>query len=160
MRLRVSTPILIAAALQVPQAVNAQSTYENPVDEKTYVTSGEFKTYKPDVPRNTRGQRVTTGGITLLTAEPQLKERVKVEDLTGFIKAAEARAYTVLAKNKKAMVVLVQFNCQPGKCEVKLASQGEAAEATLQALYDSLVGLPALKARGEVAFQLKFDVGA
>lgn len=89
-----------------------------------------------------------------------MKERVKVEDLADFIKAAEVRAYGELAKNKKPMVALVQFNCQPGKCEIKLASQGEAAESTLQALYDSLSRLPTLKTNGEVAFQVRFDVGA
>lgn len=160
MRLQIIFLPLIAATLQAPQSANAQSTYQNPVDKKTYVTAGQFKTYQSDTTRDTRGQRVTTAGVILLTGEPQLKERVKVEDLAGYIRAAEASAYAELTKNKKAMVALVQFNCQPGACEIQLASQGEATEATLQALYKSLSRLPALKATGEVIFQLKFDVGA
>jgi hypothetical protein len=141
-------------------AVDAQSRYDNPIDKKTYETSGEFRTYQPAVPGDTRGQRVATQGVLLLTGEPDLKTRVKVEDLAAYIKAAEARAYLELAKNKAAMAALVQFNCQPGKCDVKLASQGQAEEATLQALYDALSKLPPLKATGEVIFQVTFNVGS
>jgi hypothetical protein len=94
----------------------------------------------------------------LLTGEPELKTRITVEDMVAYIKQAEARAYAELAKNKSAMAALVQFNCQPEKCEVKLASQGQAEEATLQALYDALSKLPPLKTTGEVIFQLTFNV--
>ena len=146
-------------ATLLPMSSAAQSQYENPVDKKTYVTSGQFKTYQPNTPRDTRGQRVRTEGIILLTGEPDLKLRVQVQDLADFIKSAEASAYIELAKNKKAMAALVQFNCQPGKCDIKLASQGEAEKATLQALHESLSKLPPLKLSGEVAFQVKFNVG-
>lgn len=89
-----------------------------------------------------------------------LEARVTAEDLAAFIKAAEDRAYLELAKNKAPMSALVQFNCQPGKCAVKLASQGQAENSTLQAIYDSLSKLEPLKARGEVIFQVEFRVGA
>ncbi len=159
MRLLLLTSIFSIAALQ-PTLTAAQSRYGNPVDKQTYTTSGQFKTYKPDIPRDTHGQRVTTEGVTLLTGEPDLRSRVAVQDLANFIKTAEARAYPELAKNMKAMAALVQFNCKPGKCEVKLASQGEAAESTLQALYDVLSKLSPLDVSGEVVFQVKFNVGA
>lgn len=151
---------LATSATLVCLAAVAQSRYDNPVDKKTYETSGEFKTYQPAVPRDTTGQRVTTAGVTLLTGEPELKSRVKVEELAAFIKAAEVRAYLELKKNKAPMVALVQFNCQPGKCEVKLVSQGEAEKSTLQAIYDSLSKMAPLKATGEIIFQVEFRVGA
>jgi hypothetical protein len=151
--------MVAASLLTFTQPVAAQSRYENPVDKKIYETSGQFKTYQPSVPRDTRGQRVTTQNIMLLTGEPDLKVRVKVKDLAEYIKTAEACGYAELEKNKTAMSALVQFNCQPEKCEVKIASQGQAEETTLQALYDTLSKLPALRVTGEVAFQVMFNVG-
>lgn len=153
-----SVVIGAASAVSVVPAA-AQSRYENPVDKKTYETSGQLRHYRPAVPRDTSGQRVTTQNVVLLTGEPDFKARVSVEDLAVFIKAAELRAYVELAKNKAAMAALVQFNCQPGKCEVKLASQGQAEEATLQSLHKSLSKIPPLKATGEVIFQVRFNVG-
>lgn len=141
-------------------AAVAESEYQNPVDGKTYVAPGGFKTYQPVVPRDTRGQRITTTGVTLLTSQADLQERTSVQELSLFIKSAEAKAYEVLARNKSAMVVLVQFNCAPGKCAVKLASQGEAENATLQKLYEVLTGLPALRTSGEATFQVQIRVGA
>ena len=159
MRSVLSTALAVLSAL-LATPVAAQARYDNPVDKKTYETSGQFKTYQPAVPRDTRGQRITTQNVLLLTGEPDLKARVKVEDLAAYIKIAESKAYAELARNKSAMAALVQFNCQPGKCEVKLASQGQAEEATLQALHDALSKLPPLKATGEVIFQVMFNVGS
>jgi hypothetical protein len=151
---------LATSATLVCLTAVAQSRYDNPVDKKTYETSGEFKTYQPALRRDTSGQRVTTAGVTLLTGEPQLKSRVKLEELAAFIEAAEVRAYSELEKNKAPMAALVQFNCQPGRCEVKLVSQGQAENSTLQAIYDSLSNMAPLKATGEVIFQVEFRVGA
>jgi len=147
----------ILALLAAP-VVCAESHYVNPVDKKIYKTLGQFKTYAPDVPRDTRGQQVTTQGVVLLTGEPDLKLRVKVEDLSAYIKSIEGHAYSELAKNKTPMAVLVQFNCLPGKCEIKLASQGQAEEPTLKAFYDVLSMLDPLKTTGEVIFQVMFNV--
>jgi hypothetical protein len=141
-------------------AAVAESEYLNPVDGKTYVAPGGFKTYQPEVPRNTLGQRISTIGVILLTSQADLQERTSVQDLSVFLKSVEAKAYEVLARNKSAMVVLVQFNCAPGKCAVKLASQGEAESATLQKLYAVLAGVPALRTSGEAIFQLQIRVGA
>ncbi|MDP9607533.1 UNVERIFIED_ORG: hypothetical protein J2W38_007358 [Variovorax paradoxus] len=151
--------LLTSAALASIAAV-AQSRYENPVDGKTYETLGQFRTYVPAVPRQPGEHRTTTAGVTLLVGEAELQSRVKVEELAGFIKAVEARAYPELEKNKAPMALIVQFNCHPGKCEVKLVSQGNAEKSTLQALYDSLSKLAPLKATGEVIFQIEFRVRA
>jgi len=151
---------IATSMMMVCLAAVAQSRYDNPLDNKTYETSGEFKTYQPASPKDTRGQRVTTAGVTLLTGEPELKSRVKVEELAAFIKEAEVRAYSELEKNKSPMSALVQFNCQPGKCQIKLASQGQAEKSTLQAIYDSLSKMVPLNATGEVIFQVEFRVGA
>lgn len=157
--MRVLLSIALAAlTAQLVSPATAQSRYDNPVDQKTYVTTGSFKTYQPDSPRDIRGQRITTQHVMLLTAEPELKARVKVEDLAAYIKVVQARAYAELARNKSAMAALVQFNCHPKKCEVKLSTQGEAEGAILQALYDALSKVPPLRTTGEVIFQVTFNV--
>lgn len=152
--------VLLASAALASICVLAQSRYENPVDRKTYETLGEFRTYVPAVPRETGERRTSTAGVTLLIGELELRSRVKVEDLATFIKAIEARAYPELEKNKEPMTAIVQFNCQPGKCEVNLATQGRAEKSTLRAVYDSLSKLAPLKATGEVIFQIEFRVRA
>lgn len=56
------------------------------------------------------------------------------------------------------MAALVQFTCRPGKCNVKLASQGEAAASTLQNLYESLLKLAPPTTSGEIVFLVEFRV--
>ncbi len=149
---------LMIALLLLPVTSEAQSRYENPVVQKTGETSGHFKTYHPVTSQDTTRQRVTTQHVVLLTAQSDLEMRVKVEDLATFIHSAEVQAYLVLAKNRSAMATLAQFNCYPGKCDVKLASQGQAEEATMQELYVALSSLTPPKVTGAVIFQVRFNV--
>lgn len=124
-----------------------EDRYDNPVDHRSYVTDGEFKTYTSGKPRDTTGQRVVTNGIRLLTGDADLKQRVRVEDMASFIKSAEAKAYPILGKNKTPALVLVQFNCEPNRYEVKIASQGDPQKPILQELYDAMKSLPPLRPR-------------
>jgi len=160
--MRLTFALVLALSLHGPalaQEAGSKSRYQKPVDKMTYETPGQFKTYYPAAPRDERGQRVTTQDIVLLTGEPDISTRVTVQDLATYMKNAEARAYAELAKNKTAMSAMARFNCRPDKCEVEIASQGQADNATLQALYDVLSKLPPLKTTGAVAFQLVFNVG-
>lgn len=141
-----------------PGTAFAEDKYYNPVDNRTYVTSGEFKKYTPDKPRDTTGQRVVTNNIRLLTGDQELRERVSVEDLAAYIKAIEAKAYPILGKSKTPAVVLIQFNCAPKSLEVGIASQGDPQKAILQELYDAMKSLPPLKTQGEVIFQLEIKI--
>ena len=137
--------------------VHGEARYDNPVDHRSYITEGEFKTYKPETERDTTGQAVVTNGIRLLTGDPELKQRVRVEDLASFIKSAESRAYPILAKNNAPALVLVQFDCQPNRFEVKMASQGSPQESILQALDEAMKSLSPLQTRGEVIFQVELN---
>ena len=139
-------------------SAHGQARYDDPVDHRSYVTEGEFKTYKPKTERDTTGQPVVTNGIRLLTGEPDLKQRVRVEELASFIRSAENKAYPILAKNNAPALVLVQFDCQPNRFEVKIASQGNPLESVLQALYEAMKTLPPLQTTGEVIFQVELYV--
>lgn len=148
---------LTSLSATLPPAAAAQSGSESIVDAPG--TAGQFNTYHPAAPRDTEDRRVTTQKVMLLTGEPDIKVRVKMEDLALYIKAAEARAYVALAKNKTAMAAMVRFDCKPDSCETSLSSQGQAEDATLQALHDTLSQLPLLKVSGDVAFQIIFNIG-
>ena len=136
----------------------AQAQYDNPVDGRSYVTEGEFKTYTPEKPRDTTWQKVVTNSIHLLTGEPDLKKRVRVEDLASFIKSAETKAYPILAKNQTPALILLQFDSQPNEHDVKIASQGNPQESILQELYDAMKELTPLRTTGEVMFQVEIHV--
>ena len=148
---------LTLLGILIPATIQAQGEYVNPVDKLTYPTSGEFKTYQPAKPREQTG-RVVTDQIILLTGEDDIKDRTTVEDLTAFLKKAEAEADRELERNKLPAVVLLQFNCLPGRCELKIASQGNAEQAILQRVYDSVSRLSPLKVSGDVRFQLQLRV--
>lgn len=138
--------------------VFGESSYGNPVDGRTYLTNGEFKTYNPEGQNVAKNEKVTISNVRLLTGEPDLKERVLVEELDSFIKSAENEAHAILAKNIAPARVLLQFNCQPNHHVVQIASQGSAQEAVLHELYDKTKALTPLKTSGEVIFQVEFNV--
>lgn len=149
---------LMVAVILLPVASAAQSGSGNPAEQKTTATSDQSKTDHPAALQETKGQRVKMQHVTLLTTESDLAVRVKVEDLADFIQSAETQASIELSKNKSAMAALAQFNCRPGKCDVNLASQGQAEEARMQALYVALSKLPPPKVSGEIMFQVRFNV--
>ena len=138
----------------------AQDKYDNPVDKKTYVAPGGFQTYQPSVPANAQDQRVVVDRVILLTSQEDMGERVKVADLAAYVKAVEQIAFREFARSRSPLVVLAQFDCSPGTCALKIASQGEADQAVLQRFYEetSLVAAPPLS--GEVKFQVQFSVRA
>lgn len=150
--------IMVATLGSVSQEAYSQARYDNPVDGRSYMTEGQFRTYKPEKPRDTTGQKVVTNSIHLLTGDPELRVRISVDDLASFIKSAEARAYPILAKNETPALILLQFNCQPSGHEVKIASQGSPKEAILRALYDAMKSMPPLRTKGEVIFQIELNV--
>jgi hypothetical protein len=150
---------LVASLMSAGECV-AQEKYENPVDKQTYVAPGGFKTYEPSVPASTQGQRVVTDQVILLTSQQDMSERVTVPDLAAYVKAVEQVAFKELAKSQSPIVVLAQFNCSPGSCELKLASQGEADHAVLQRFYEMASHVTPPKLSGEVKFQVQFRVRA
>ena len=137
-------------------------TYENPVDRKTYVAEGGWKTYSPDSPRDTEEKsRIHTGGIRLLTAQNDIAARTSVKSLAAFAKEAEKAAQESLGSVTTESTVLAQFTCTPTEHTVELAHQGAVTEDALQTFYDRLLALDKLPvASHEVSFQLEIRIGA
>jgi hypothetical protein len=101
---------------------------------------------------------VVTSGVSLITSQEEMRQRVRVEDFLGFIQAVEAKARPILAASKTGALVLLQFSCAPERHDVKIASKGDPPEPILLALYDAMQALPPLRTDGAVAFQVEMGI--
>tara|TARA_R110002072_G_scaffold302355_1_gene484888 strand:+ start:706 stop:1275 length:570 start_codon:yes stop_codon:yes gene_type:complete len=142
------------------RAVTEDERFDNPVDKKTYIAEGGWKTYKPQQPAPAaENARIHNGGVRLLTNQDELAQRTAVESLAAFIKRAEASAQSTLHEVTTNAQVLAQFTCTPEKHDVQLAHQGNVTQDQLQAFYDALLALEALPvSSGEVSFQLTIQI--
>jgi hypothetical protein len=142
------------------KVVSPNNAYHNPVDQKTYVAQGGWKTCQPEVPRpDELGKKVKTEQVRLLTSQDDLGARTTVKELVEFIKQAERLSEESLGKGGSQFKLLVQFKCTPGGHEVSLAHDGSATPELLQRLYDELGAAKKLSVRsGEVSFQIEMSV--
>ena len=142
------------------KAVNPDEAFHNPVDNKTYVAPGGWKSYKPDVPRpDEPSKKVKTDQVRLLTSQDEIAARTTVKELASFIKEAERLAEESFGNSEKHFRLMVQFNCKPDGHKVKLAHQGDATQDLLQRYHDGLTAAKKLPVKGgEVAFQLEMSV--
>jgi hypothetical protein len=135
--------------------------YANPVDQKTYVSPGGWKTYQPKSCQATEPQdrKVKMEHVRVLTAETDVASRTTAEDLAVFCKAVERCAERSLGGSQGAFKVLVQLRCTPAGHQIEMARQGEAESQLLQVFFDSLATIPRLPVREEdVAFQVQIGV--
>lgn len=141
-------------------AVSPDEVYHNPVDDKTYVAPGGWKTHKPEAPRpNEPGRKVKTERVRLLTSEADMTARTDVSAMVAYVKEAERLAEVSFGTSGKQFRVMVQFTFKPASHEVKLAHQGDATQELLQAYHDALLAAKNLPVRdGEVSFQLELSV--
>jgi hypothetical protein len=104
------------------------------------------------------GAQVFTSGVTLVTSEEEVKQRVRVADFVQFIQTVEAKAHPILATNRTGALVLLQFHCTPAQLELKIASKGEAQDAVLLSLYEALHTLAPLRTEGQVVFHVEMGI--
>jgi len=140
--------------------VSPDDEYHNPIDKKTYVAQGGWKTYQPEVPRpDDPGKKVKSKQLRLLTSQDDIAVRTTVEALVDFVKEAERLAEECLGKSEKQFKLLVEFKCTPDGHEVSLAHQGDAPQELLQKYHDALSAAKKLPVRsGEVSFQMEMSV--
>ena len=131
--------------------------YHNPVDKKTYVAPGGWKTYQPATPRpDEPGRELKIAHVRLLASEADVAARTDVSDLAAFLREAERLANVSFGSSGKQFRVLVQVTCGPSGHEVEMAHEGDATRELLQAYYDGLVAAKKLPVReGEVSFQFE-----
>lgn len=138
-----------------------EESYDNPVDQKTYVASGGWQTYQPQPSGegDREGKKVKTESLRLLTAQEDIAARTTVQDLATFCKDVERIADQNLGSCDRGFKLLVQFKCTPSGHEIQLAHQGDGSHELLQAFHDALKGMKPLTVhQDEVAFQFEMDV--
>src|SRR5262245_42229322 len=129
-------------------AVNPDEVYHNPMDQKTYVAPGGWKSYQPESPRpDEPGRKVKTERIRLLTSEADMVARTDVSDVAAFLREAQRLADVSLGSSGKQFRVMAQFTCKPTGHEVALAYQGDGTPELLQAYYGALVAAKKLPVR-------------
>ncbi len=147
--------------------MSSEKEYRNPADKKTYVSEGGWKTYKPEIPRQSQsGQKVVLGPIRLLTSEKDIEARMagsdsqaKAVEMSAPITEAERLAKVTFAECKKPFHLLVQFNCTPTGNAIKTARQGDVSPELLQSYYTGLTGIKKLPVKtGEISFQFEVSV--
>jgi len=141
-------------------AVSPDEVYHNPVDKKTYVAPGGWKTHQPETPRpDEPARKVKTERVRLLTSEADMAARTDVSAVVAYLREVERLADVSFGASGKHFRVMVQFTCKPAGHEVKLAHQGDATQELLQAYLDALIAAKKLPVRdGEVSFQLELSV--
>lgn len=144
---------LLWSAASLGQAIE---TYPNPVDHKAY--TAPWNTYQPEGGVTKSGEKVELALVRLLVSEDDFGARTTAQETAAFIDRAHLAASEIFASYEKAAVLLVQFDCEPGKCRTEIASQGDPPDELLQKYYDRLKGLAPLRVTGEVKFQFTLDV--
>ena len=130
-----------------------ETAYPNPVDGRTYVAPGGWKTYEPKGGVKPSDKKVSLDGIRLLQSQDEIAARTTVEKLAAFIESARAAGDDVFSSYGKPAALLVQFTSAPGHHTVEIASQGEIPRELLQRYYDKLETLRPLDTTGQVRFQ-------
>ena len=141
--------------------VKSDEAFHNPVDNKTYVAPGGWKSYQPENPRTDEpGKKVKTEQIRLLTSQDDIAARTTVKELASFIQVAERLADESFGKSAKKFQLMVRFNCMPAGHNVKMAHKGDDAPLELlQRFHDGLMAAKKLSVnQGEVAFQIELSI--
>jgi hypothetical protein len=136
----------------------AEEAYKNPVDGKTYVTDGEWKTYEPQGGSRPFTDKVSLQDVRLLQDQATIEDRTSVEDLSDFIRSAVSVGKDIFDVQQSELKVLVQFTCTPGTHKIELAYDGKVEPGLLPAFYDALSKLSSLAVTGEVRFQFTLEI--
>jgi hypothetical protein len=108
-------PTKQSAATDNPDSLTGKSTYVNPVDNKTYTTSGQFEEYAPEGGVQKVDGPVQMLKIVLLTDQQQLPDIINIEKLANFIKGADTVVFRQFTGVKDSGQVLVQFTLHANK---------------------------------------------
>ena len=149
----------LVVALASGSCLAQSDTYQNPVDQKTYVAPGGWKSYKGSPgAANKPPQKVSLAGVRLLQNQNEMASHTTPENLGDFIERVHKAASETFALYDKPATLLVQFTCVPRKCPPEIASRGDPPHELLQDFYGRVTQLEPLISSGEVKFQFTLEV--
>jgi hypothetical protein len=141
------------------RAAEETTTYHNPVDEKDYTTKWKTYTAKPAGTVAPQG-KVDMESFRLLAEQPLFDRNVSVDKLAAFIKSAQDRISAAVPKTAPRFELFVQVTLSAAaRPKFEMSSKGDAPEALLQKIQDSLAATPDLRSKVDaLPFQMHFMV--
>jgi hypothetical protein len=135
-----------------------QSTYENPVNGKSY--SADWKIYSPQKPAPEIPKYVQMEGARLLTEQAIFAENIKVDVLSDFIKATQSNIQTSVGKPSSDFSLLIQTTLSKDqKPKFEIASKGDVSKEALQKISDGFSSLPDLRSKTDsLVYQVQFSI--
>jgi len=103
-------------------------TYQNPIDNKTYKTNGEFKTYLngKEVDSLSKGIKETKlEKVVFLSGDKELKENSSIEDIKLLTNKTNTIFNELFKDSKKPGKIMIQFELLKEKNEIKFAVQDD-----------------------------------
>ncbi len=148
------------------QLQRVQTTYQNPVDGRTYHSEGGWETFRPrDSRARLNNGPVRVKGVILLTPNQEMGVRIgpRARALADYFQAI----IDIVQTHSDALApieghdLIVQFEVWPdGKVEVRFASRVAMDFEALRALQASLLALAPPKVEQEpIEFQIVFAIG-
>ena len=150
---------LLIFSLLLPSFVIAEeSTYENPVDGKTY--QADWKEYQPTTHATPTPEHINMTGVRLLSEQKVFDDNFSAADLASLIKATQKNIASILGTPTETFDILVDATLsKDAKPAFQIASQGDVSEATLQKISDGLKTLPDIRSKSDnLKFQLQFHI--
>lgn len=152
-----SLPISAFGLTLAMTGVSQDETYHNPVETQgSRAPPAGWQAHSAEGKPTPR--KVSLDSVRLLQSQDELASRTSVQELAAFIDLAQKAAAEVFASYGKPTVLLVQFTCVPSKCSPSIGVQGDLPRELLQAYYDKLRQLQALRCSGEIKFQVTLKV--
>ncbi len=122
-----------------PDSIGGKRTYLNPVDNKAYVTEGEFETYTPDDGVKKLDGSVQPINIILLTDQNELEKVISVQDLSDFIGGVEDILINDFSSVKDSGQILFQFTLYSDKrAKTDLSYNGDFKNKDLNNVFQKI----------------------
>jgi hypothetical protein len=136
-----------------------KTTYENPVDKKSYTAEWRTYTAKPKGSVAPAG-KVEVGLVRLLSEQDLIGKNISVKRLAGFIIGIEKAVTAAVPKTAPAFDLIVQVTLSVGaRPKFDLASNNDAPKKLLQAIYDRLEKLENIRSKtAPISFQINFKI--
>lgn len=117
--------IILLSSSVFAQISDDKKEYNNPIDNTTYKTEGEFKTYKAgeevelNSVENTKGTDVES--IIFLSSDEDLQVSTSVEDLTLIIDICKSIFFELFGESDSSGKIMVQFTLNKKEVETQFA---------------------------------------
>lgn len=139
-------------------SVNAQETYVNPVDGKSYIADS-WMVHKPQTQKPQQTGPIQMSGMVLLTEEHVIENNLNIHDLVAFIDRVKLAVEQTSSTNEDGELLL-QFELNSSEnFNLRMSYAGELSDTFLKSIFDGVKKVESINTNSEVIrFQIKFVV--